>query len=383
MADDNVIVGDIEEVFTNDEDVVNDLEETNVIEEPEDNPEIPEEDKDFGEGGDTSEETIVDDDIIEPDEEDIINTVEENDLTEYPIAVDEEKVEPIITNVETLPTIGNIKNGDKVMIALVNGEPTILGSVGSGDRQQTEINNLSNNLLNVSQYFWHNNQDSGAGEGAGAHITEIPMEDFIADPSNGGGNTLIISTGIRIRDGITNLATFSSSEGVQIGQRANLKSRLRLSDNALQIVYHANDSDYVVGEFSTRGLVLDGHDSSIGATEYKEESFMLPHNSQTNGTTATRLKLGMGVWIITAWAQFDESSTGRRWLAIRDLTYGYTEQEVNQMAVNKAPTRMMTTFIAEVGTDGTNDSITYCPRVYQNSGLSLLTELKICAVRIV
>lgn len=233
----------------------------------------------------------------------------------------------------------------------------------------------------TSQYFWHNSQDSGAGEGAGAHITKVPQEDFLADPANGGGNTLITSEGMEVRNGKTPLAVFGAS--TQIGQKANRKSRLRLSDDALQIIYHANDSDYVVGEFSTRGLVLDGHDSSIGDTEYKEESFTLPHNSQTNGTTATRLKLGMGVWIITAWAQFNESSTGRRWLAIRDLTYGYTEQEVNQMAVKNAPTRMMTTFIAAVGTDGTNDSITCCPRVYQNSGSGLLTDLKISAVRIV
>jgi len=234
-------------------------------------------------------------------------------------------------------------------------------------------------VKSTSQYFWHTETDTGAG--AGAHITEMPQEDFLADPANGGGNTLITSEGMEVRDGETPLAVFGAS--TQIGQKANRKSRLRLSDDALQIIYHANDSDYVVGEFSTRGLALDRHDSSIGTTKYEEESFTLPNNSTTNGTTATRLELGMGVWIITAWAQFDASSTGRRWLAIRDLTYGYTEQEVSQMAVNGAPTRMMTTFIAEVGTDGTNDSITYCPRVSQNSGLGLLTDLKISAVRIV
>lgn len=301
----------------------------------------------------------------------------------------------------------NAKVGDSVLVRVSGGNAWIVGNssapptddtkaveakgvadvaqVKAANAQETaesaeEIaKDASRAVKSTSQYFWHTETDTGAG--AGAHITEVPQEDFIADPANGGGNLLAQSRGIAIRDGVIELATFGAS--TQIGQKANRKSRLRLSDDALQIVYHANDSDYVVGELSTRGLVLDGHDSSIGATKYKEESFTLPHNSQTNGTTATRLKLGMGVWIITAWAQFDESSTGRRWLAIRDLTYGYTEQEVNQMAVKNTPTRMMTTFIADVGTDGTNDSITYCPRVYQNSGLGLLTDLKISAVRIV
>jgi len=69
---------------------------------------------------------------------------------------------------------------------------------------------------NTEQYFWFNSQDSGAGEGAGAHITELPMEDFIDDPANGGGNVLIDSNSVDIRDGTTTLATFGAN-GAQIG----------------------------------------------------------------------------------------------------------------------------------------------------------------------
>ena len=70
---------------------------------------------------------------------------------------------------------------------------------------------------NTEQYFWFNSQDSGAGEGAGAHITETPQDTFIADPPNGGGNVLIDSDSVDVRDGTTTLATFGAS-GVQIGQ---------------------------------------------------------------------------------------------------------------------------------------------------------------------
>ena len=269
----------------------------------------------------------------------------------------------------------NCSAGDKVQVRVSGGRAWITGNASAPPTDDTKAveakgvadvaqvkaasaqetaesaeeiaKDASRAVKSTSQYFWHTETDTGAG--AGAHITEVPQEDFIADPANGGGNLLAQSGGIAVRDGLTELATFGETS--TIGKVANGKSRLHLSGGNLQIIYHANDSDYVVGEFSsTRGVVLDGHDSGIGTEKYGEEAFTLSNSSQTNGTTKTRLELGMGVWIITAWAQFDTDSTGRRWLAIRDLTYNYTYQEVNQMAVSGAPTRMTTTFIAsEIG----------------------------------
>lgn len=68
----------------------------------------------------------------------------------------------------------------------------------------------------TAQYFWHNTTDSGAGEGAGAHITEIPKEDFIDDPDAGGMNTLINTNGMAVRDGLTELGLFSA-EQIRLG----------------------------------------------------------------------------------------------------------------------------------------------------------------------
>lgn len=68
----------------------------------------------------------------------------------------------------------------------------------------------------TAKYFWFNSTDSGAGEGAGAHITEKPKADFVADPANGGGNVLIDSDSVEVRDGINMLATFGA-DGAQIG----------------------------------------------------------------------------------------------------------------------------------------------------------------------
>lgn len=81
---------------------------------------------------------------------------------------------------------------------------------------------------NVAQYFWFNSTDSGAGEGAGAHITEISQSDFVSDPANGGGNVLVRSDGINIRDGVTNLASFGATAilGSEGGARTEIGSSL-------------------------------------------------------------------------------------------------------------------------------------------------------------
>ena len=68
----------------------------------------------------------------------------------------------------------------------------------------------------TNQYFWH----TESGTDTGAHITEIPQEDFIADPQNGGGNLLARSNGIAVRDGLMELASFGA-DGARIGITEN------------------------------------------------------------------------------------------------------------------------------------------------------------------
>lgn len=64
---------------------------------------------------------------------------------------------------------------------------------------------------NTDQFFWV----TETGTDTGAHITEIPKKDFLADPDNGGGNFLARTNGIAIRDGMAELATFSA-EGLNV-----------------------------------------------------------------------------------------------------------------------------------------------------------------------
>lgn len=66
---------------------------------------------------------------------------------------------------------------------------------------------------NTDQYFWR----TETGTDTGAHITEIPKEDFLDDPANGGGNLLARSNGIAVRDGLTELTRFGA-DGIQVGK---------------------------------------------------------------------------------------------------------------------------------------------------------------------
>lgn len=93
-----------------------------------------------------------------------------------------------------------------------------------------------------SQYFWQNSVDSGAGEGAGAHITEVTQTAFVADPANGGNNVLIDSDSIDIRDGTTVLASFGAS-GAVVGENATGKSRTEIGTAGMQIIQNVNGSD--------------------------------------------------------------------------------------------------------------------------------------------
>lgn len=85
------------------------------------------------------------------------------------------------------------------------GEPKLSQEVNLYDRDG--LNNLLDSSKTVAQYFWVEN----TGTEAGAHVTEIPKEEFLVDPDNGGANLLVKSGGVTIRDGTTKRATFGET----------------------------------------------------------------------------------------------------------------------------------------------------------------------------
>ena len=73
--------------------------------------------------------------------------------------------------------------------------------------QEGAIRDVAEQIQDTRQYFWT--------DSSGAHITQDPQEDFILNPS--GGNTLIDSNGMKVRDGTDVLAEFTA-DGAQIGK---------------------------------------------------------------------------------------------------------------------------------------------------------------------
>ena len=126
----------------------------------------------------------------------------------------------------------NAEPGDTVQLRVGGGTAWIVGNQTSpptddkvakrAETKATAIERVVNTVKtvaekaykiagNTDQYFWV----TESGTDTGAHITEIPKENFLDDPDNGGGNLLARSNGIAVRDGMSELATFSS-EGLNV-----------------------------------------------------------------------------------------------------------------------------------------------------------------------
>jgi hypothetical protein len=128
----------------------------------------------------------------------------------------------------------NAKAGDTVQVRVSGGRAFMVGNATApptDDRVATQavesvkaVNKVVQTVRkiaesaariagNTNQYFWHVQE----GNDTGAHITEVPQEDFLADPENGGGNLLARSNGIAVRNGLTELATFGAN-GSTVGK---------------------------------------------------------------------------------------------------------------------------------------------------------------------
>jgi len=92
----------------------------------------------------------------------------------------------------------------------------------------------------VNEHFWH--------DSTGAHVTEVTQDEWNdpGDPNyHSGGNTLITTQGMAIRDGLTNLAQFGST-GAVIGQNASGESRSEISTSGMQIIQNVSGVDTAI-----------------------------------------------------------------------------------------------------------------------------------------
>ena len=153
------------------------------------------------------------------------------------------------------------KKGDTVQVRISGGRAHLTGNATAPPTDDTKANKVGANLTatqkvvkavkataekasriatSTAQYFWV----STGGNDNGAHITAIPQEEFEADPQNGGGNTLMTTNGVAVRDGLTELATFSAN-GTRIG--TDTGTAIEQTDTAINFL----ENDVVVGSVET------------------------------------------------------------------------------------------------------------------------------------
>lgn len=146
----------------------------------------------------------------------------------------------------------NAKEGDQVQVRVSGGRAFLVGNATapptddsyakrmsmslSGDLKGTKktlrglgrvVEMVKDIATNTHQYFWFTEE----GEDTGAHITEIPQEEFLADPDHGGGNLLANSNGVAVRDGREELSVFSA-EGVRIGRSS--EGHMEITDHEIK-----------------------------------------------------------------------------------------------------------------------------------------------------
>ena len=169
--------------------------------------------------------------------------------------------------------------GDTVFVTILkNGFAVVTDCLG-GDKD----------ALKTAEHFWTNAE--------GAHVTQIPQEDFEDDPENGGGNVLIKSIGMLIRDGLTNLLQVLQT-GIIIGN----EQYLHLSIQNSKIAFMQGSNDIIRIEWESIGDHADmSRESEDNAAWYQHdvqfwpkrldiESFRYPKDYSTETGAIIRLE---------------------------------------------------------------------------------------------
>ena len=145
----------------------------------------------------------------------------------------------------------------------------------------------------VKEHFWHDN--------TGAHVTEVTQEEWNdpADPNyHSGGNTLITTQGMAIRNGLVNLAEFGAS-GATIGVSGSQIAHLGYGPGTDS---GGGTSDAPYYTFGTRGGSFYGtYDSTF---YYEKHDVVLYGNPQTRYVCIKRTGSGHSPTETDYWRKF-------------------------------------------------------------------------------
>lgn len=182
--------------------------------------------------------------------------------------------QPVVRRASKFKALNKASNTTNVLRTTPNetGYPVLAREVNLYER-----GNLDKELKDTLQYFWteQNEQD------AGAHITEVTKEEFLADPTNAGGNLLAKSDGISIRDGLTELASFGAD-----GSRIGLKNKARVETNSDGITLYSEIEEVyltLTGRYGLRFYDNYYADKAIGRLTLAEYGYFDPSTGVVYG----------------------------------------------------------------------------------------------------
>ena len=127
----------------------------------------------------------------------------------------------------------------------------------------------------VNEHFWHDN--------TGAHVTEVTQEEWNepTDPNyHSGGNTLITTQGMAIRNGLTNLAEFGAT-GARVG-RVDTDDSIEIANNAIKFCHEGLSYASIEKVSGTRFI----DDSTSNRLHFDSTGIHL-FDSQGNGLTVS------------------------------------------------------------------------------------------------
>lgn len=169
----------------------------------------------------------------------------------------------------------NCKKGDKVRVRNSGGTPFLVGNdtapptddtkaehaqtIAEGAEKtaedaQTTASEAQETAISTSNYFWH---VDGTGSESGAHVTRIPKDEFLANPS--GGNLFLRADAVNLRNGIYTLASFRNvgmtlgDSNVNVMYGVNSFGYSKFDNSAINIFYYTADNSKV----STKLVVSD------------------------------------------------------------------------------------------------------------------------------
>ena len=177
----------------------------------------------------------------------------DNKVTGYNVRVGESLIEA--------RKLAGAQIGDVVLCTTLSNGVTVISGTLDGDKDAVHAGELAEETNN---YFWFTSSNTGFGKGA--HITQKTQAEVLADPTNAGGNVLIDSDSLDVRDGENVLATFSAEE-TRIGSEDG--SNLRLNNRGL-VAKKSDGSEYfnvgLIGSESQFASVEDYSDYSYNSS---------------------------------------------------------------------------------------------------------------------